>query len=290
MPELPEVETIAKQLDRVLIGKKISRIEIKKQKSFQGDVDDLVGKTISGVERRAKMIVMRFRGVEKILMIHLKMTGQLIYIEDSKTQKTKNSKRVVGGHPTPDWVNELPNKHTRVLIDFSDGSKLFFNDLRIFGWMKIMQNSEFGNQMSKLPPDVTDKGFSLEYFSQVLGRSGRSVKLVLIDQSHFGGIGNIYANDALYKARIDPRRKAKELSKKEVSELYRAVKEVIDLGIKYGGASIDRYVNAVGLEGKYQEHFLVYGREGEKCERDGETIKKIKIGARGTYYCPTCQK
>ncbi len=282
MPELPEVETISKQLDEILRGKVIIGIEIRREKSFSGNKSDLIGKTIAGMKRRSKMMAVTFRNWDKLLVVHLKMTGQLIYISGNH--------RVVGGHPTPDWVNELPSKHTRIIFDLDNGAKLFFNDLRVFGWVRVFSKENWEKLIGRLPPDVTSREFTLEYFARILEKSGRAVKLVLMDQEKFGGVGNIYANDALYKARIDPRRKAKDLSEKEVRELYAAVKEVIRLGIKYGGASVDKYVDAAGVGGKYQEHFLVYGRDGEKCKRDGEVIKKIKIGARGTYYCPGCQK
>lgn len=280
MPELPEVETIVRQLDKVLAGKKITAVEVLHKKSFIGDKSLLLGQTVNGVSRKAKLILIQC--TPRVIVIHLKMTGQLIYLSENH--------RVVGGHPTADWVNELPGKHTRVIIDFEDGGKLFFNDLRVFGWMKIMDNGQWKIDSGRMAPDVVDKEFTLEYFKNVLLKSGRSIKLVLLDQAKFGGIGNIYANDALYKARIDPRRKAKDLSSKETKGLYVAVKKVIDLGIKYGGASVDKYVDAAGVGGKYQEHFLVYKKDGEKCNREGNIIKKIKIGGRGTYYCPGCQK
>lgn len=283
MPELPEVETIVRELDQVLPGRKIVGVEVRRAKSFMGDKGELVGMTIGDVDRRAKMIVIKCHRttVSRLLVIHLKMTGQLIYLSGSH--------RVVGGHPTPDWVNKLPSSSTRVIIDFDNGAKLFFNDLRVFGWLKVMANSEWQMAYSKLPPDVTDKEFSLEYFAKVLAASGRAVKLVLMDQVKFGGVGNIYANDALYLARINPKRKARELAGKEREELYEAVKKVINLGIKFGGASVDKYVDAAGFGGKYQEYFLVYGREGQKCKRDGSVIRKVKLGGRGTYYCPGCQ-
>ncbi len=298
MPELPEVETISRQLDRVLAGRKIIGIQIRRDKSFLGQKDDLIGKTVEGMTRRSKMMIVSFRAIDKILVVHLKMTGQLIYIENSRTQELKNSRnqelknsrRIVGGHPTPDWVNELPSKYTRVIIDFDNGAKLFFNDLRVFGWLRIFSKKNWEKLSAKLPPDVTSREFTLEYFAKALGKSARAIKLVLMDQAKFGGVGNIYANDALYKAKIDPRRKAKDLTDKEIKELFLAVKEVIAEGIKYGGASVDKYVDAAGVGGKYQEHFLIYGRGGEKCKRDGETIIKIKLGGRGTYYCPVCQK
>lgn len=284
MPELPEVETIVLELDRVLPGKKVVGVEVRRTKSFVGNPKDLVGVVVEGVDRKAKMILIRCHraAVSRWLVIHLKMTGQLIYLSGNH--------RVVGGHPTPDWVNDLPSEHTRVTIDFEGGARLFFNDLRGFGWMKLMANSEWQMAYGRLSPDVTDKEFNLEYFKSILGKSGRAIKLVLLDQAKFGGVGNIYANDALYLARINPKRNAKELTEKEVRQLYEAVKKVINLGIKYGGASVDKYVDAAGLGGKYQEHFLVYRREGEKCTRDGKAIEKIRIGGRGTYYCPGCQK
>ena len=282
MPELPEVETIVRELDQVLSGKKITAVSVLRAKSFIGDEKELVGKTIESVERRSKMTVVGFSHYPKKLVIHLKMTGQLIYL--SGTQ------RVVGGHPTPDWVNELPSKSTRVVVELDNGARLFFNDLRVFGWLKLMKKEAWEKLTAKLPPDVTDKEFSLDFFRSVLAKSGRPIKLVLMDQAKFGGVGNIYANDALYLARINPKRKAKELTGKEGEGLYEAVKKVISLGIKYGGASVDKYVDAAGWGGKYQEHFLVYGRNGQKCKRDGKVIKKIKLGGRGTYFCPGCQQ
>jgi len=292
---LPEVETIVRQLDGVLVGKKICKVEAIRTKSFQGNGNDLVEMVVDDVGRKAKMIVISFRNWDKVLIVHLKMTGQLIYVENSRRivggpARRRYASRIAGGHPTADWVNDLPSKYTRIIIDFDNGAKLFFNDLRVFGWMKLMTDGEWEKLEKKLPPDVVDREFTMEYFRSVLAKSGRSIKLVLLDQSKFGGVGNIYANDALYKARIDPRRKANDLGEKEIRELYKAVKEVIDLGIKYGGASVDKYVDAAGVGGKYQEHFLVYQRNGEKCKRDGEAIRKIKIGGRGTYYCPSCQK
>ena len=282
MPELPEVETIVRELDQVLSGKKITAVSVLRAKSFIGDEKELVGKTIESVERRSKMTVVGFSHYPKKLVIHLKMTGQLIYLSGTH--------RVVGGHPTPDWVNELPSKSTRIVMELDNGAKLFFNDLRVFGWLKLMRKEAWEKLTAKLPPDVTHGEFNLEYFAKVLVKSGRPIKLVLMDQAKFGGVGNIYANDALYLARINPKRKAKELTGKEGEGLYEAVKKVISLGIKYGGASVDKYVDAAGWGGKYQEHFLVYGRNGQKCKRDGKVIKKIKLGGRGTYFCPGCQQ
>jgi len=281
MPELPEVETIVRQLDKVLSRQIITDIEVRREKALLGDPRQIIGKKIGEVSRKAKMVVITFVDVDLVMVIHLKMTGQLIYIE--------NSRRVMGGHPTADWVNALPSPSTRVIFDFDNGSKLFFNDLRTFGWMKLFSKQNWNRMATKLPPDVTDKEFTLEYFVGVISKSTRAIKLTLLDQAKLGGIGNIYANDALYKSKIDPRRRTKDLEADEVRRLYESIKEVIVLGIKYGGASVDKFVDAAGVGGQYQEHFLVYDREDEKCKRDGATIIKTKLGGRGTYYCPTCQ-
>lgn len=281
MPELPEVETIRRQLEEVLVGKKIERVEVLRQKSFGGDENMLIGWEIERVDRKSKIIEIYFKNQVELLIVHLKMTGQLVFVGDKK--------RIVGGHPTADWVNNLPSKHTRVKVSYSDGSKLFFNDMRVFGWMRLVKKQEYENGTRKTSPDVTEKEFSLEYLSDVLKKSGRAIKLVLMDQDKIGGIGNIYANDALYLAKVMPNRKANSLNSKEVENLLAATREVINKGIKYGGASAANYVDTRGLGGTYQDHFLVYKNDGQKCKKCGDDIQKMKVGGRGTFYCPKCQ-
>lgn len=282
MPELPEVETITRQLNKVLTDRVIAEIKVLREKSFRGIEKEFRNRKIERVERKAKMIIIEFANWDRILMIHLKMTGQLIFVDGDK--------RISGGHPSADWIKDLPSKYTRVIIDFLDGTKLYFNDLRVFGWVREMANDDYEKLIKKLPPDVVDENFTLEYFQTILTKGGRPIKLVLTDQEKMGGIGNIYANDALFYARIDPRRKAKELTEKEVEVLYKSVKKVIEMGIRYGGASVDKYVDSFGQGGKYQEHFQVYKKEGEKCSRGDGIIKRLKMGGRGTFYCPGCQK
>lgn len=256
MPELPEVETICRQLNKVLAGQRI--------RSLQGCSLKVEGKKILGVRRKAKMIIIELsEGVS--LLIHLKMTGQLIY-------------------------NGQKNKHTRAIFELDKG-RLYFNDLRRFGWIKALSKSKIQNLISKLPPDVIDKEFSEKYLEKVLKSSVRAIKLVLLDQSKMGGIGNIYANEILFSAGIDPRRPANTCSL-QVRNLQGCIKKVINQGIKYGGstASDENFINAAGEPGKYQQHFLVYEQEGRKCSRCKRKIIKIKLGGRGTYFCPGCQK
>ena len=280
MPELPEVETIRRQLGEVLVGKEIEAIEVLRSKSFEGNTKELVGKVIKGVSRKAKIMVVSFGEWEKCLMIHLKMTGQLIF--------WGKSRKIVGGHPTLDWVNELPSSHTRVVITFAGGDKLYFNDMRVFGWIRLVTNKFAQTVFENLPPDVTDAKFSERYLREKL-KSTKAVKLIIMDQEKIGGIGNIYANDALFLAGVRPNRPGKSLTKVETGKLYKAVRRVINLGIKLGGPSASNYFDINGMGGSYQDHFLVYKRDGEKCEECGNMIKKMRLGGRGTFYCEVCQ-
>lgn len=283
MPELPEVETLRRQLEKAIVGKTIAKVEVLREKSFQGEKERLVGKTIREIKRGAKLLQINFTQGFPCVLIHLKLTGQLIF-------QAKN-KRVFGGHPTPDWVEKLPSKHTRVMISFSDGSKLFFNDLRVFGWLKVVETKKELAQETKsfLGIEPLSKGFTVETLSELLKRTGRPIKLALMDQNLIAGVGNIYANEALWEAKILPQKTARRLTSHEIEKLRSTLEKVLLLGIKYGGASENTYRQLSGLGGKYQEHFLVYQRDGEKCKRCGETIKKMKLGGRGTFYCPKCQ-
>jgi len=173
---------------------------------------------------------------------------------------------------------------------FINYSRLFFNDMRVFGWMKLVEKKRFDIMSDKLPPDVIDKEFSLNYFREVLKSSRRAIKLLILDQKKMGGVGNIYACDGLFLAGIDPSRAADSLSKDEERVLWKAIIKVMKKGIRLGGATYSDYKDSKGQGGRYQEHFLVYGREGEKCKKCGKKIEKFKLGGRGTYWCLGCQK
>lgn len=311
MPELPEVETIVQQLQTVLPGKVIDSIEVLKNKSFDyaQDKSFLVGKKIVSVARKQKIIILDLSS-DEVVLIHLKMTGQLIYEAigfrgQGSEKKEKRivgghplrlrsgqavTDRIVGGHPTRDWIHELPSKHTRVIFHFSDGSILYFNDQRLFGWVRIVNRQEWVGYRDGMAPDVVDDAFTVDYLSQVLRTSGRAVKLVILDQDKIGGMGNIYANDALYLAGIHPKMPANQLKMHAVIKLHEAMKQVIEAGITAGGASYSHFVDTKGLGGHYQDQFLVYDREGQPCRTCQTKIQKISLGGRGTYYCPQCQR
>lgn len=279
MPELPEVETIVRRMREPLIGKKIFAVEVLKEKSFIGNQQDIEAAEISAIQRQAKIIDISLDSGLHVL-VHLKMTGQLIY--------TDGSTRLGGGHPTADWVSELPSKHTRVVIRLSSGT-LYFNDMRIFGWMKVVTPDQRRAEFASYAPDINTPAISPEYLQTRFANKKVAVKTAVLDSNIVSGVGNIYANDALHLARIHPLRPVCSLSTDEIHRLTAALKEVIHLGIELGGATIDHFRDINGFAGQYQTKVRVYGKEGEPCSECGTPIQKMKVGGRGTFLCPQCQ-
>lgn len=280
MPELPEVETITRKLQQYVGGKQIQKITVLREKSFQGNPVDIEGAVVGGVVRRAKLIKFSLES-ELNLLSHLKMTGQFIYV-DGLT-------RVGGGHPTADWVRELPSKHTRIQFDLSGGAKLFFNDQRVFGWVKTVDANQEKLELARYAPDIIDPQVDNSYFYQKMQRTSRPVKVALMDTAVVSGVGNIYACDGLNLARLSPIRPASSLSFEEASKLLEATKAVIFKGIETGGATIDNYRDVGGFAGSYQDFIRVYGKADEPCPNCQHPIAKIKLAGRGTYWCPDCQ-
>lgn len=294
MPELPEVETLRLGLEKYLVGHKILDVQVRVGKIFQGSAKQIIGAKIVDIKRIGKGLIINLDN-GYCLAIHLKLTGQVIY-RDKKTAGVKLSAKAGG---------TLPNKFTHVIftLDPSAGSGqaafLFYNDVRRFGWIKVIKDSDLKNlpffkEMGPEPFVSKAMGgqalLTLERFEEILSKSSIAVKVMLMDQKRIGGIGNIYANDALFLAGIDPKRPAKQITKDEAKKLYEAVFEVLKNGLKYGGASDVDFINVLGQEGKYQNHFLAYGKKGERCSVCGSVIEKIQLGGRGTYFCPKHQK
>ncbi|OGJ38901.1 MAG: DNA-formamidopyrimidine glycosylase [Candidatus Pacebacteria bacterium RIFOXYB1_FULL_39_46] len=281
MPELPEVETVVRRLAKVLPGKVIKSIEVLRDKSFQGKSNQLKARQIIRVNRRAKMIHLEIEG-DHDLLIHLKMTGQLVFVG--------NGQKIGGGHPTGDWVNELPSNHTRAIINFQDGSILYFNDMRVFGWMRMLDQPALEKEFNRYGPDANSDELTVDYFKKVFAHRSIPIKQAIMDNVLLSGIGNIYASEALFYAGIHPQRSAKSLIHAEWKKLHQAIRMVLDEGIKAGGTTFDgKYVNADGLAGHYQDKLMVYGRAGELCLNCQTKIGKIKLAGRGSYFCPRCQ-
>ncbi|PIY95127.1 MAG: hypothetical protein COY68_00090 [Candidatus Levybacteria bacterium CG_4_10_14_0_8_um_filter_35_23] len=288
MPELPEIETIKIGLRKYLIGKKIVDVEVNIPKMFVGKKEDILGAKIVNLKRIGKGLIMELDN-NFVLAVHLKMTGQLVY-RDENTKSQVLSKKVGG--------ETLPSKYSHIIFSLDRGGVLFYNDLRQFGWIKVIKKDElmdvpFFKEMGpepKVGDDIAGKELTIDYFKEVVQKGNLPIKIILMDQKRIGGIGNIYANDALFKAGIDPRRKGKTLTKKEIKKLYDAVFYIIKKSLQYGGSSDENFVNALGQEGNYQKHALVYGKKGQKCPKCGSVIEKIFLGGRGTFFCPACQR
>ena len=278
MPELPEVETVRRGLRGLILGAKLKRIEVLCKKSFIGE--PVNGKVLD-IRRFGKALVIDLEG-GRSMMIHLRMTGQLIY---------DGVERYAAGHPSENFVAKLPNKQTRVILEFEEGT-LYFNDQRKFGFIKVLptievENDAFIRKLAKEPWKMTAADLY-----EALQRHGRSaVKTVILDQTVVAGLGNIYADEALYQAKIHPARKAGSLSLKETSDLLEAAGKVMNKSIELGGSTMRNYVKVDGSRGNYLDLFAkVYQKDGEPCEKCGTKIKKIKVGGRGTHFCPQCQK
>lgn len=282
MPELPEVEIIKIFLAENIVGLSIKSVEILNSKSFIGDSDIIVGKKIQSVERRAKVLRIQLEKLE--LLIHLKMSGQMIFVGKEK--------HIGGGHPTRDMFGALPSKSTRVMFNLSDGSKLFFNDQRKFGWIKVRDmTGDIGDKfLDKLGPEPLEKNFNWKTLkSNLLRRKKTPVKMAILDQEILAGVGNIYACEACFLAGISPVKKIGELENKEYRRLHKAIVKALESGIKYGGSSKTHFANPEGKKGVFLDFAFVYGREKLPCKKCGTPIEKIKLGGRGTFYCPSCQ-
>jgi len=287
MPELPEVESIRIQLEKFIVGHLIEDVTINYSKTLgEEDKKNIIGAKVMGVRRFGKALVIDLSN-KFSLAAHVKMTGQFIYQGPNLKIKPVYTKKVVGG---------VPGKHTHIIFKLDRGGILYFNDYRKFGWIRLEKTQELQN--SKNPKSFIGK-LGKEFlkdltgaeFSEILSNSKKPIKLLLMDQEKMAGVGNIYANEALFLAGINPRKESKKLGNEEIKNLYEAIHKVLKEGLKYGGASELAYVTPDGTEGNYQNHTLIYGREGEKCKNGcGSIIKKIKLGGRGTYFCPICQK
>ena len=282
MPELPEVETIRRGLIKYIKNQKLQSTEILCAKSFQGE--PTIGKVIN-IRRFGKALIIDLDN-KKSLMIHLRMTGQLIY--DPADHKV--SDRYAAGHPSDNFTAKLPNKQTRVILHFNSGT-LYFNDQRKFGFIKTLPTAEvkqdqFIQKLAKEPWDMTAD----ELYAKLQKHPNSCIKATILDQTIITGLGNIYADEALFASRIHPERKSGTITKKETAILLDAAKTVMDKSIASGGSTMATYVKADGTKGDYLELFAqVFRRQGQPCPRCGTTIQKIKVAGRGTHICPHCQ-
>lgn len=287
MPELPEVETIVRELNQKLKGRKIKAVVVRLPKMINLSIAKfqagLIGKIIKSVSRRAKMIILNLSSGEHLL-IHLKMTGQLVY-------RRKSGKiAAVGGHPIMADLKSLPNKFSHIIFTFNDDSHLFYNDIRQFGWWKLVDSRQLQAVSQDHGIEPFTKDYTLKNFKLILKKyPKRKIKQLLLDQKLIAGVGNIYADESCFCARIRPQRLIKTLGEKEVADLFKCIPKIMSAAIAKGGTSADTYVRTDGSQGGFRPYLKVYGRTGEKCKVCSTLITKIRLNGRGTHYCGKCQ-
>lgn len=286
MPELPEVETVKRGLSKLIVRKQITKATSDNFKSFPNLPSEikafLLGARIVAVRRRAKVIVIDL-DTNYSLVVHLKMTGQLVY---------RGEENWGAGHPNDSLIGDLPDKTTHAELEFSDGSKLFFNDQRKFGWMKLLATPLVEDLpfFQTVGPEPLTKQFTAEVLAKRLQRRAKScIKAVLLDQTTVAGLGNIYVDESLFLSRIHPETLTAELTSEQIERLTDNIKQVLQQSIDAGGSSSRNYVDADGKRGNYLDGAYVYGRAGLPCRLCGTPITKLKVAGRGTHICPVCQ-
>lgn len=286
MPELPEVQTIVNDLSKKIIGKVFSDSEVKVAKMVSKNFkSEIINQKVLGIKRRGKMIIIELSD-DKFILIHLKLTGQLIFVD-------KDGMAVGGGHPIKAPQLDLTkfNQFTRIVLTFKDKSQLLFNDLRKFGWMRIVTGNQCLAISNKYGVEPLSKDFTLKRFVEILARRPNlKIKQLLMMQELIAGIGNIYADESLFLSGISPLRQAKTLRPAKISQLRQSIIKKLTEAIKFGGTSVNTFVHPNGERGRFVERLKVYQRSGQKCLRCGSILKRIKIGGRGTVYCEKCQR
>ncbi len=287
MPELPEVETIRLQLKHKVLKKTILKVEPFHMKTVAHDVTiskKLKGKTIIDIDRVGKLLIFSFKETADLfLLAHLKMTGQFFFID-------KKGQVVGGGHSMTAADTKLPTKHTRVAFHFSDDTTLYFNDMRLFGYTKLANAKEVAEARSKYGPEPIHKEFDTESFQKQLRTKRTSVKAALLNQSFVAGLGNIYVDEALWRAKVKPIRHANTLTKREALDIAKHAGDVMNESIAVGGTTFQHFEDTDGNKGNFTTHLQVFGKQKTPCSRCGAIIIKTKTAGRGTHYCPKCQK
>jgi len=304
MPELPEVESLRRSLLPYIIGQKILNIKILKPKlvSDKGTkrqisesktvefINELTNETIIEIKRIAKNLIFVFES-KKIMIVHLKMTGQLVYKSNIDLSINSGSQVVSGGHPIEESQSSLPHKHSHVIFTMENGV-LYYNDVRMFGYLlfypnwETLENSE---HFSNLGLDPFEPSFTLENFKVKIKTKKAKIKSVFLSQEVVIGLGNIYADEVCFAAKVRPDRNTDTLTESEIESIYLQIKRIMPLAVSLGGSSIANYLLADGSRGNYAREHKVYNRSGEKCLICGHILEKMIINSRTTVYCPNCQ-
>jgi formamidopyrimidine-DNA glycosylase len=274
VPELPEVETVRRRLEPILVGRRFEHVEINDPRLTRPEepaevAAELTGERVAALERRGKYLVVRFES-GRVLLVHLRMTGAFLYAPP--------------GRPA-----DVP--HQRAVVNLDDGSDVVYRDVRRFGtWLLVEPDGLDPYLAQRLGGEPVGRTFTTKSLAASLANRKAPVKAALLDQRTLAGLGNIYVDEALWRARIHPLKPARELDAEEVRALREGIKRALDAGIKRQGATLRDYRQPDGRAGSMQKEFKVYGRLGEPCDRCGTPIEKTRVAGRGTWYCPSCQR
>ncbi|HWB69229.1 MAG TPA: bifunctional DNA-formamidopyrimidine glycosylase/DNA-(apurinic or apyrimidinic site) lyase [Solirubrobacterales bacterium] len=287
MPELPEVETVCRQLEPELAGRRIERLKVldarwSRPKSPAAMARAVKGRRIEGLGRRGKYMLLGLEG-GRTLVMHLRMTGNLVLVEGERRLDPSEGRRLYEGE------RSTSERHLRARFFLDDGRELWFTDPRRFGEAFLVDDSDLERRFERLGAEPLSEGFTPEALGEVAAGRTAPLKSFLLDQSRLAGVGNIYADEALYRARLHPLSPAGSMKPEHHEALRDAIVAALEAGIEGGGASIDDYRDGRGEKGTMQESFLVHTREGEPCPSCGGPISRIVVSGRSTYYCPSCQ-
>jgi formamidopyrimidine-DNA glycosylase len=287
MPELPEVETVARQLEPELEGRRIEELEVLDERWSRPVPPDALGEavsgaTIEGLGRRGKYLLLGLDGARTLVM-HLRMTGNLVLVEGEEMLDPSEGRRLYEGE------RSTSARHLRARFVLDDGRELWFTDPRRFGEAFLIDDADLPARFERLGVEPLSPEFTAETLGEMAAGRTVPLKSFLLDQSGVAGVGNIYADEALYRARLHPLSPAGSMKPEHLVALRDAVVAALEAGIDAGGSSIDDYRDGRGEKGTMQERFLVHTREGEPCPSCGGEIVRIVVGGRSTYFCPSCQ-
>jgi formamidopyrimidine-DNA glycosylase len=287
MPELPEVETVCRQLEPEIEARRIEGLEVLDERWTRpapaAEVERaLAGRTIEGLGRRGKYLLLRLEG-GRTLVMHLRMTGNLVLVEGEDILDPAEGMRLYEGE------RSTSERHLRARFALDDGRQLWFTDPRRFGEAFLLEDRDLGARFAKLGVEPLSAEFTPEALGEAAAGRTAPLKSFLLDQAHVAGVGNIYADEALFRARLHPLSPAGSMKPEHHLALRDAVVEALEAGLEHGGASIDDYRDGRGEKGEMQDEFLVHTREGEPCPSCGGPIARIVVSGRSTYFCPSCQ-
>jgi len=266
-------------MQHLVVGRQVVGIDVLNMGSYEASTP-LTGRTFVAARRRAKMLLLDLDDGHT-LAIHLKMTGQLI---------VRGADDWGGGHPSDSLIGELPDRQTRVIVDFDDGSRLFFNDQRKFGWMRLLPTSQANDLAVNLGPEPLEDDAWPRFRERVRHHGKTVIKAALLDQTVVAGIGNIYADEAMWAARVHPAARVGQLTDRALKRILESAADIMELSIELGGSTARNYVDTEGRRGAYLDFAQVFARQGQPCHRCGTTIVKTRVAGRGTHLCPQCQR